>query len=135
MVPLPCRNRPQRQRPPADQWQRLARDFKRGRRRLRITREGKVFILLVCGIGIGAINTGNNLLYLLLGSMLAIIVMSGVLAEVALSYVDVRALQAMLLLHIAPAGAGYHQVRLNPRRAAQHLQQAQALSRGGARNA
>jgi uncharacterized protein (DUF58 family) len=36
------------------------------------------------GVGIAAINTGNNLLYLVLGLMLSLIVLSGVLSELSL---------------------------------------------------
>lgn len=53
-------------------------------RRLRVTREGKYFLAITVGIGFAAINTGNNLLYLLLGWMLSMIVASGVLSEQSL---------------------------------------------------
>lgn len=53
-------------------------------RRLRITREGKYYVGITLGVGFAAINTGNNLLYLLLGLLLALIVISGVLSEMSL---------------------------------------------------
>jgi uncharacterized protein (DUF58 family) len=53
-------------------------------RRLRTTREGKFFIGITFGVGVAAINTGNNLLYLVLGLLLSLIILSGVLSEVAL---------------------------------------------------
>ncbi len=53
-------------------------------RRLKITREGKYFIGITFGVGFAAINTGNNLLYLLLGMLLALIVVSSVMSEVSL---------------------------------------------------
>lgn len=53
-------------------------------RRLKLTREGKYFIGITIGIGLAAINTGNNLLYLLLGWLLSVIVASGVLSDVCL---------------------------------------------------
>ena len=56
-----------------------------GRRKLSFTREGKYFVAITFGIGFAAINTGNNLLYLLLGMMLALIVGSGVLSELSIS--------------------------------------------------
>jgi uncharacterized protein (DUF58 family) len=56
----------------------------RSRRSLKFTREGKYFVALALGIGFAAINTGNNLLFLVLGMMLALIVGSGVLSELAL---------------------------------------------------
>ncbi|HWM87015.1 MAG TPA: DUF58 domain-containing protein [Kofleriaceae bacterium] len=53
-------------------------------RRLRLTREGRVFLAITIGIGLAAINTGNNLLYLVLGWLLSLIVASGALSNVAL---------------------------------------------------
>jgi len=50
-------------------------------RSLRLTPEGLRFLLLTIALGIGALNTGNNLLYLLLAMMLSLIVVSGVLSE------------------------------------------------------
>ena len=58
-------------------------------RRLRFTREGKYYVLCTIGIGFGAINTGNNLLYLLLGWMLSLIIASGILSEIALRRITV----------------------------------------------
>lgn len=53
-------------------------------RRLSFTRTGKYFVGMTLLVGLGAINTGNNLLYLILGMMLALILLSGVLSELAL---------------------------------------------------
>ena len=53
-------------------------------RRLRFTREGRVFVLVTLGVGAAAVNTGNNLLYLVLGMLLSSIVLSGVLSELVL---------------------------------------------------
>jgi uncharacterized protein (DUF58 family) len=50
-------------------------------RRLKFTREGRYFVAISVGIGMAAINTGNNLLYLLLGWLLSVIIASGVLSE------------------------------------------------------
>ena len=50
-------------------------------RRLTTTREGKAVILVTLGLGFGAINSGNNLLFLILGMLLSLIVVSGVLSE------------------------------------------------------
>ena len=49
------------------------------RRRLKVTKLGWWFMGLTLGIGLAAINTGNNLLFLVLGMLLASIVISGVL--------------------------------------------------------
>ena len=54
------------------------------RRRGRLTREGKAFVLLTVGVGVAAVNTGNNLLYLALGLLLSLLLVSMVLSEVAL---------------------------------------------------
>jgi uncharacterized protein (DUF58 family) len=53
-------------------------------RKLRLTREGRYFVGITIGIGLAAINTGNNLLYLLLGWLLSVIVASGILSDVCL---------------------------------------------------
>ncbi len=60
--------------------------FSRGKpsRRLKFTREGKFFVGITLGVGFAAINTGNNLLYLLLGLLLALIVVSGIMSELSL---------------------------------------------------
>ncbi len=46
-----------------------------------LTREGRWFVFLTVVIGLLAINTGNNLLYLLLAWLLSFIIASGVLSE------------------------------------------------------
>jgi uncharacterized protein (DUF58 family) len=53
-------------------------------RRLSFTREGRYFVGITVGVGFAAINTGNNLLYLLLGMMLALIIASGIMSELSL---------------------------------------------------
>ena len=52
--------------------------------RLRFTNEGTLFLLMTLGIGMGAVNTGNNLLYLVLGLMLSLIILSGMLSDLVL---------------------------------------------------
>jgi uncharacterized protein (DUF58 family) len=59
-------------------------------RRLRPTRAGWSFFALTFGVGFAALNTGNNLLYLVLSLMLAFLVLSGVLSESALRGVALR---------------------------------------------
>ena len=56
----------------------------RAPRKLKFTREGKFFVGITLGVGFAAINTGNNLLYLLLGMLLALIIVSGLMSEVSL---------------------------------------------------
>ena len=50
-------------------------------RRLRITFEGKAYLLITLGVGAAAINTGNNLLYLAFSMNLSLIILSGFLSE------------------------------------------------------
>lgn len=50
-------------------------------RSISLTPEGTRFVLLAVAIGLAAVNTGNNLLYLMLAMMLSLIVLSGVLSE------------------------------------------------------
>src|SRR3954453_11132750 len=64
-------------------WARLRRRF-RPPRRLGFTREGRIIVVLSVGVGFAAINTGNNLLYLLLGWLLSFIIASGILSETTL---------------------------------------------------
>jgi uncharacterized protein (DUF58 family) len=59
-------------------------------RRLRTTGAGRTYLVLTFGVGLGALNTGNNLLYLVLGLQLATIVVSGILSEWCLRSVEVR---------------------------------------------
>jgi len=56
----------------------------------RITREGWLYILGIILISLAALNTGNNLLFLILASLIAIILMSGILSSITLSGVAMR---------------------------------------------
>lgn len=58
-------------------------------RRLKLTRDGKYFIGITFGVGFVAIATANNLLYLMLGMLLSLIVVSGVLSEMSLRHLRV----------------------------------------------
>jgi uncharacterized protein (DUF58 family) len=59
-------------------------------RRLSFTREGRTVVLIALGVGFGAINTGNNLLYLLLGWICSFIIASGFLSETTMRGLSVR---------------------------------------------
>lgn len=61
--------------------QRNRRSFLRMPRLLSFTREGKWFLGVLFFIGVSAINTGNNLLYLVVATMLSLIIVSGVISE------------------------------------------------------
>lgn len=56
----------------------------RPRRTIKPTRDGWWCLLVAVGLGVAAINTGNNLLYLLVSALLALIVVSGILSEQAM---------------------------------------------------
>jgi uncharacterized protein (DUF58 family) len=49
-----------------------------------VTRAGTIYILITVVIGIAAINTGNNLLYVIVSALLAAIIVSGVASAVVL---------------------------------------------------
>lgn len=66
-----------------DFWREL-REWLRPPRRLRFTRAGTFFTMGVIALGFATLNTGNNLLYLLLGGLLGLIVVSGWLSEQAI---------------------------------------------------
>ena len=55
----------------------------------RLTREGRYFLLITFCVGFAAINTGNNLLYLLFGMFLSLIIVSGVMSELSLRQLTV----------------------------------------------
>lgn len=56
----------------------------------KITREGWFYIAGIILIALAALNTGNNLLFLILASLVAIILMSGILSSITLSGVEMR---------------------------------------------
>lgn len=60
------------------------------KRPFKLTRAGWVFILYTIGVGAGAINTGNNLLYLVFGVFLGLLVASGLLSDLSLWGLDVE---------------------------------------------
>ena len=69
----------------ATAWLRL-----RAWRRVRFTAGGTVLSVGALAVGLAAINTANNLLYLLLGAMLGLIAVSSWLSEQAIRSLDVR---------------------------------------------
>jgi uncharacterized protein (DUF58 family) len=60
---------------------RSLRDFFRPRRTIRPTRDGWWCLGAAMALGFAAMNTGNNLLYLLASLLLALIIVSGILSE------------------------------------------------------
>jgi uncharacterized protein (DUF58 family) len=59
-------------------------------RTLRPTRAGWIFFALTLGVGLAALNTGNNLMYMVLSLLLSFLVLSGVMSESALRGMHVR---------------------------------------------
>ena len=64
-------------------WMSYSMEFK-------ITREGWIYVLGILLVAIAALNTGNNLLFLILASLIATILMSGILSSITLSGVEMR---------------------------------------------
>jgi len=62
----------------------------RAPRSLRATRAGWCFVAIIFGVGFAALNTGNNLLYLVFALMLAFLVLSGILSETSLRGIAVE---------------------------------------------
>src|SRR5271157_4108129 len=56
----------------------------------RITFEGWIYIAGVVLVALAAINTGNNLLFLILASLIASILMSGILSSITLAGVELK---------------------------------------------
>lgn len=54
------------------------------------TREGVFYLLLTVAIGIGALNTGNNLLFLVVAAMLAAVLVSGIASAMNLRKVELE---------------------------------------------
>ena len=54
------------------------------------TPEGTRYLLLMFGVLLAAVNTGNNLIYLLLAMMLSLMILSGILSEQSLRHIIIR---------------------------------------------
>jgi len=57
---------------------------------LELTREGAGFVVLTLAVGLGAINTGNNLLYLILAMCCSFIAVSGILSEITMKKIQIE---------------------------------------------
>ncbi len=88
---------------PQRAWRRL-----RAWRRIRFTAAGAVFTAGAFAIGLAAVNTGNNLLYLLLGAMLGVIALSGWLSEQAIRGLEIRRLAPRGVTVGRPVRVTYH---------------------------
>ena len=56
----------------------------------KISREGWIYLGGILLVALAALNTGNNLLFLILASLIAIVLMSGILSSVTLSGIEMR---------------------------------------------
>jgi uncharacterized protein (DUF58 family) len=74
---------------PRQRWSAFLRRL-RPPRTLKATKSGRTYLILTVGVGLAALNTGNNLLYLVLGLLLSLLIVSGVLSERCLWRVSVR---------------------------------------------
>ena len=83
-------------------------------RHLRPTRVGAAFLCTGLAVGGAAINTGNNLLYLMLGALLSLVALSGVLSELAIQ--SLRVERRLLERPFAGAAMAGQWVVRNPRR-------------------
>ncbi len=79
-------------------------------RRLHFTRGGALFTAGALAIGFSAVNTGDNLLYLLLGAMMGFIAVSGWLSEQVVRGIEVKALPPRAATAGSPARVGYELV-------------------------
>ena len=77
-------------------------------RRIHFTAAGAVFTVGAFAIGLAAINTGNNLLFLLLGAMLGFIVLSSWLSEQAIRGLEIRRLTPPGVTVGRPVRVTYH---------------------------
>ena len=84
-------------------------------RRISFTSGGLAFTIGALAVGFAAINTGNNLLYLLLGSMLGFIAVSGWLSEQAISGLRVKRHLPRAVTVGQPMRLGYHVRNLKKR--------------------
>jgi uncharacterized protein (DUF58 family) len=57
---------------------------------VRLSFAGKLFLGVTAGVGLAAVNTGNNLLYLVLSLLLSLLLLSGILSEVTLYRLRLR---------------------------------------------
>jgi uncharacterized protein (DUF58 family) len=90
-----------------------------------VTRAGMIYMLITVVIGIAAINTGNNLLYVVVSSLLAAIIVSGIASAVVLKSLELdvllpehvfatRPMMARLLLSNASSWMPSFSVRVVP---------------------
>ena len=67
------------------------------------TKEGLIFILLSFIVGFSAINTNNNLLYLIFGVMISLVLVSGIISMINLSRIDISLVNIPDIYAFTPA--------------------------------
>ena len=67
------------------------------------TKEGLIFILLSFFVGFSAINTNNNLLYLIFGVMISLVLVSGIISMINLSRIDISLVNIPDIYALTPA--------------------------------
>jgi hypothetical protein len=77
------------------------------------TREGAIYLMLIALISVAALNTGNNLLFIILASLLAGILVSGILSKIVLTELE---LEFVLPDHIFAQQPMISRVTLNNRK-------------------
>lgn len=92
-----------------------------------VTRAGVVYVLVTLVIGIAALNTGNNLLYIVVAAMLAAILVSGIVSAIVLRGLELdvrlpehvfagRAVQGKIVLRNARRALPSFSIRVVPAR-------------------
>jgi len=74
-------------------------------RSVRLTREGRWYILVVLVTGGVAVNTGNNLLYLVLATLLSLIIISGLMSEFTMKKLELKREQPKAVFRGTPFSA------------------------------
>jgi len=69
---------------------RIAAEHMRFNVRYELTREGIIYLVTVLVIGIAALNTGNNLLFIIVAAMLAAVLVSGIASTIVLFGLNLR---------------------------------------------
>ena len=114
-------------------WRRLRAWFSwRFPRTLWPTTTGFTYLIVTFGVGLGALNTGNNLLYLVLGFMLSLFVASGVLSERCLRGLRVKRLLPEAAFASEPFALRYQLWRKDGRSYAVHVRELDGVLKGAA---
>lgn len=101
-------------------------------RRLRFTRDGRILVGITLAVGFAATNTGNNFLYLVLGLLAAVILVSGVLSEWVLKDVRVSLEPGGERFAAHPGLVAFHVFNLKKRFNSMSLEVAPILAAPGA---